>query len=175
MAGLCIGGIAAAAVEALRCMGRLAGEQMGLALASSYDPAIAGETQVTESLLAWSATAVFVAVGGIESVVLAATRGGSRDGAAWLASADGIARTLDAAMRVGVRVCLPVLAVTLAGAVIGGVVIRAAPRTVTLAGGFGIRAAMGVGMLIASVATAWAMQSDLLRHAMAKIPGGDIW
>jgi flagellar biosynthesis protein FliR len=61
---------------------------------------------------------------------------------------------------------MPVLAITLAGTVIGGAMVRAAPRMVTLGGGFGIRAAAGLGMLAASMATAWAIQQDLVRRSM---------
>lgn len=63
MAGLCIGGMAAAAVEALRCMGRVAGEQMGLGLGEAYDPSHAPESNAAESLMGWAGTAAFVAVG----------------------------------------------------------------------------------------------------------------
>ena len=175
MAGLCIGGMAAAAVEALRCMGRVAGEQMGLGLGEAYDPSHASEANAAESMMGWAGAAAFVAVGGIESVVLAASHAAPRDGQAWMLSARGMAQTLDAAMSVGLRVCLPVLAVTLAGAAIGGAVVRAAPRTVTLAGGFGVRAAMGLGMLVSAAGTAWAMQSELVQGVMRTLPGGNIW
>jgi hypothetical protein len=56
--------------------------------------------------------------------------------------------------------------------VIGGAVVRAAPRLVTLGGGFGARAAMGMGMLAASMATAWAAQQELVRRSMDWIAQG---
>ena len=82
---------------------------------------------------------------------------------------------MDAALQVGLRACLPVLAVTLAGTLIGGVVIRAAPRVVTLAGGFGVRAAMGLGMLTASAGAAWALQQELLRDTLGRLATGGAW
>ena len=106
--------------------------------------------------------------------MLAAVRSVPGDGRAWLASADGVARTLDAAMRVGLRVCLPVLAVTLAGAAIGGVVLRAAPRMVTLGGGFGARAAAGLGMLAASAAAAWGLQGAFARSVLDRLQSGGV-
>ncbi len=175
MAGCVIGLIAAAATEALRLMGRLAGEQMGLAMADSYGPARMDESNAAENLMGWAAAVIFVSIGGVESVALAAARSQPNDGSMWVSSADGVARAIDAAMHVGVRVCLPVLAISLAGAALGGVVVRAAPQTMTLAGGFGARAAMGLGMMTAAIGTAWTAQSDLVQNLMQRIPGGNIW
>ncbi|MGA1266754.1 MAG: flagellar biosynthetic protein FliR [Phycisphaerales bacterium] len=162
--GLCIGGVAAAAAEALRWCGRVAGEQMGLSLAADYDPQLADETSAVERILGWGAVAAFVVVGGVEGVVLAAAAPG--DGVPWLLRAEGWSRMLDASMSVGWRVCLPVLAITLAGTVLGGTMARAAPGTLTLAGGFGVRVAMGLGMLVSLSAAAWVVQADLLRDAL---------
>jgi flagellar biosynthesis protein FliR len=170
MAGLCIGGIAAASAQALRWTGRVAGEQMGLALGGVAAPGDdSGEANAVESVMGWCAAATFVAVGGIEAVVLAAARSRAGVTGAWMASVRGWSGTLDAAMQVGLRACLPVLAVTLAGTAIGGVIMRAAPRAVTLAGGFGARAAMGLGMLAAGAGTAWALQTELVRGAIARL------
>lgn len=175
LAGVCIGGAAAAAVEALRLAGRLAGEQMGLALGETYLPATGPvEGNAVEGALGWAAAASFVAVGGVEGVVIAAVRSVPQDGAPWIASGDGIARTLDAAMSVGLRVCLPVLAVTLAGAAIGGVVVRAAPRVMALAGGFGARAAVALGMLAASAGVGWGMQGSFTRAVLDRLVTGGV-
>lgn len=174
LAGVCIGGVAAAGVEALRLAGRVVGEQMGLAIGQTYSPAGEVEGHATEAVFGWAAAASFVAVGGVEGVVLAAVRSVPGDGRAWLASADGVARTLDAAARVGLRVCLPVLAVTLAGAAIGGVVVRAAPRMVAIGGGFGARAAMGLGMLAASAAAAWGLQGTFARSLLDRLAEGGV-
>ena len=173
LAGACIGGIAAACMLGLRWAGRIAGEQMGLAMGATYAPdADPGEVNAVESVMGWCAVASFVAVGGIETVVIAAARSRPVGAGEWIGTARGLSSTLDAAMAVGVRACLPVLAITIAGTLIGGAVIRAAPRVVTLAGGFGVRAAMGLGMLAASAGTAWALQTDLFRATLAGIAAG---
>lgn len=173
LAGACIGGLAAASVMGLRWMGRLAGEQMGLALGATYVPdADPGEANAVESIMGWCAAASFVAVGGLDAVVLAAVRSRAAGAGDWIGSARGMASTMDAALQVGLRACLPVLAVTLAGTLIGGAVIRAAPRVVTLAGGFGVRAAMGLGMLAASAGTAVVLQMDLVRATLAGVTAG---
>jgi len=166
--GLCIGGAAAAAAEALRWCGRVAGEQMGLALGAAYDPQLADESNAVERILGWGAVAAFVVVGGVEGVVLAAAAPG--EGTPWLLRAEGWSRMLDAAMRVGLHGCVPVLAITLAGTVLGGTIARAAPGTLTLAGGFGARVAMGLGMLVSLSAAAWVVQADLLRRAIGGLP-----
>lgn len=173
LAGVCIGAVAAASVEALRLTGRLAGEQMGLAIGETYGPAGAdAEGSACETAMGWAAAAAFVAVGGVESTVLAAVRSVPGDGRAWLASTDGIGRTLDAAMGVGLRVCLPVLAVTLAGAAVGGVIVRAVPRLAVIGGGFGARAAMAMGVLASSAGAAWALQGSLARSVLDRLVAG---
>lgn len=175
LAGVCIGAIAAASVEALRLAGRIAGEQMGLGFGQSYLPASDGEAiGAAENAMGWAGAAAFVAVGGIEGVVIAAARSVPGDGRAWLASGEGIAGTLDAAMQVGLRVCLPLLAVTLAGAGIAGVMVRVAPRLMTVGGGFGVRAAMGLGMLAASAAAAWGLQGTFVRSMLDRLSTGAI-
>jgi flagellar biosynthesis protein FliR len=112
-----------------------------------------------------------VAVGGIETVVTTAARG--RDGhSAWGLGAEGIALALDASSQLALRVSLPVLALTMAGAAIGGVIVRSAPGVMTLAGGFGVRAATGLGMLAATTVGVWAAQTELLRGVLARLAGG---
>ncbi len=174
LAGVCIGGVAAAGAEALRLAGRLAGEQMGLALAETYAPAGPAEGNASEAVLGWASAASFVAVGGVEGVVLAAVRSVPGDGRAWVSSADGVARTLDAALSLGLRVCLPVLAVTLAGAAIGGAVVRCSPRLMAIGGGFGARAAVGLGTLAASAAAAWGLQGALSRSLLDRLAVGGV-
>jgi hypothetical protein len=52
------------------------------------------------------------------------------------------------------------------------VIVRSAPGVMTLAGGFGVRAAMGLGMLAATTVGVWAAQTELLRAALARLAGG---
>jgi flagellar biosynthesis protein FliR len=164
LAGVCLGGVAAISVEALRLTGRVAAEQMGMTMGDQAEPSQEAEAGPVQAMMAWAAVIAFVSVGGVDAVVMGAVRAGSAE--AWLASPDRLGGALDAAFNVGLRACMPVLAITLAGTVIGGAMVRAAPRMVTLGGGFGIRAAAGLGMLAASMATAWAIQQDLVRRSM---------
>lgn len=172
LAGSLVGATAAAAAGALRLAGRLIGEQMGLGVgqiagAETHDV----EGNAAESAMGWCAAACFVGVGGIESVVTAAARPRG-DSGAWGIGAEGIAQALDAATQLAVRVSLPVVALTFAGMAIGGVLVRAAPGVVTLAGGFGVRAAMGLGMLSATAAGIWVAQSGLVREVLQRLGGG---
>lgn len=171
-AGAVVGATAAAAAGGLRLAGRLIGEQMGLGLGEVAQPESAEpEGNAAEATLGWCSAACFVAVGGIESVVTTAARG--REGqAAWGLGAEGIASALDAASQLALRVSLPVLALTMAGAAIGGVIMRSAPGVMTLAGGFGVRAATGLGMLAATAVGIWAVQTELLRGVLARLSGG---
>jgi flagellar biosynthesis protein FliR len=170
LAGICLGGVAAISVEALRLAGRVAAEQMGMSMGEHVDPAGEVDGGPVQALMGWAAAIGFVSVGGVDAVVLAAVRAGPAQ--AWFRSPERLGGALDAAFEVGLRACMPVLAITLAGTVIGGAVVRAAPRLVTLGGGFGARAAMGMGMLAASMATAWAAQQELVRRSMDWIAQG---
>lgn len=173
LAGLCIGGIAAISVEALRLAGRVVSEQMGMSMAAPADSSELESGGPVESLMAWSATLAFVSVGGLDAVVLASVRSGAAEAGPSLAGR--AASVLDAAFEVGTRACLPVLAISLAGTVIGGVVIRAAPRMVSLGSGFGARAAVGMGMLAASAGGAWMAQQDLFRRSLGLLGPGGAW
>lgn len=171
LAGTTLGGLAAISVEALRLAARVAAEQMGMSMGEHADPAGEVDGGPLQAMMGWAAAIGFVSVGGIDAVVLAAVRVGPAE--AWLSSPERLGGALDAAFEVGLRACMPVLAITLTGTVIGGAVVRAAPRLVTLGGGFGARAAMGMGMLAASMATAWAGQQDLVQRSMDWLaPGG---
>jgi flagellar biosynthesis protein FliR len=171
-AGAIVGATAAAAAGGLRLAGRLVGEQMGLGLGEAAQPESAEpEGNAAEATLGWCSAACFVAVGGIETVVITAARG--RDGqSAWGMGAEGMASALDAASQLALRVSLPVLALTMAGAAIGGVIVRSAPGVMTLAGGFGVRAATGLGMLAATAVGVWAAQTEVLRGVLARLAGG---
>jgi len=144
-AGAIVGATAAAAAGGLRLAGRLVGEQMGLGLGEAAQPESAEpEGNAAEATLGWCSAACFVAVGGIETVVITAARG--RDGqSAWGMGAEGIASALDAA---------------------------SAPGVMTLAGGFGVRAATGLGMLAATAVGVWAAQTEVLRGVLARLAGG---
>jgi flagellar biosynthesis protein FliR len=172
VAGAMVGAAAAAAAGGLRLAGRLIGEQMGLGLGDVAQPeGSEPEGNAAEAALGWCSAACFVAVGGIETVVTTAARG--RDGhSAWGLGAEGIALALDASSQLALRVSLPVLALTMAGAAIGGVIVRSAPGVMTLAGGFGVRAATGLGMLAATTVGVWAAQTELLRGVLARLAGG---
>ena len=172
LSGVCLGGMAAISVEALRLAGRVAAEQMGMAMGEHAEPSEHADGGPVQAMMAWAAVIAFVSVGGVDAVVMAAVRAGPAE--SWLASPERLGAALDAAFDVGLRACMPVLAVTLAGTVIGGAVVRAAPRMVTLGGGFGVRAAMGMGMLAASMATAWVIQQDLVRQSMAWLAHGGL-
>jgi len=171
-AGLMVGAVAAGAAGALRLAGRLAGEQMGLGMGEAVMPDQRdGEGNAAESMLGWCSAACFVAVGGIEGVVISAARP-SGEAAAWGLGPTGIATVLDAATSVALRVSLPMMALGCAGVAIGGVLTRAAPGVITLVGGFGVRAAAGLGMLAATATGLWAVQSELVRGVLARLGGG---
>jgi flagellar biosynthetic protein FliR len=66
--GVCIGLIAAMPILALQIGGHVAGYQMGLAMASVYNPEFDTQSDVIGELLFYLGVAVFLAVGGLEAV-----------------------------------------------------------------------------------------------------------
>jgi flagellar biosynthesis protein FliR len=170
--GAVIGLLAAIAVEALRVAGHLIGQQMGWSIAPTYDPAVEGEANAAESLLSWSAVAIFVAIGGVQSIVLvaaASVRTLAPGGFLRAEVAASAPPLLDAAMRVGLTACLPVAALLGAVSGVAALVVRVAPGVSTFAAGFGPRAVLGLAATAATCAVSWSGESAFLRDALQRV------
>lgn len=173
--GAVIGLLAAISVEALRVCGRVIGEQMGLSLAQTYDPAIDGEVNAAEMLFTWSAITIFVAVGGIQTIAIAAAASvRTLAPGTFLESgfANSVALLLDSAMLVGFKACLPVVAVLAAVSAVAALIVRIVPGFSTFSAGFGARAVFGLMAAFAACAVIWASENAFIQHSLAQISNG---
>ena len=173
--GALIGLLAAISVEALRVCGRVIGEQMGLSLAQTYDPAIDGEANAAEMLFTWSAITIFVAVGGIQTIAITAAASvrtlppGSFEQSGF---ANSVALMLDAAMVVGFKACLPVVGVLAAVSAVAALVVRIVPGFSTFSAGFGSRAAVAMAAALATCGVIWTSENAFIQQSLAQIAKG---
>lgn len=173
--GALIGVLAAISVEALRVCGRVIGEQMGLSLAQTYDPAIDGDANAAEMLLSWSAITIFVAVGGIQTIAITAAASVHTLPPGLLAQngfAHSVASLLDAAMLVGFKACLPVVGVLAAVSAVAALVVRIVPGFSTFSAGFGSRAAVAMAAAVATCGVMWASENAFIQQSLAHIAKG---
>ena len=173
--GALIGLLAAISVEALRICGRVIGEQMGLSLAQTYDPAIDGEANAAEMLFTWSAITIFVAVGGIQTIAITAAASVRTMPPGTFAQSDfanSVALLLDAAMVVGFKACLPVVGVLAAVTAVAALVVRIVPGFSTFSAGFGSRAAVGIAAALATCGVIWTSENVFIQNSLAHIAKG---
>ena len=173
--GAFIGLLAAISVEALRVCGRVIGEQMGLSLAQTYDPAIDGEANAAEMLFTWSAITIFVAVGGIQTIAITAAASVRTLPPGTFAQSDfanSVALLLDAAMVVGFKACLPVVGVHAAVTAVAALVVRIVPGFSTFSAGFGSRAAVGIAAALATCGVIWTSENVFIQNSLAHIAKG---
>ena len=173
--GALIGLLAAISVEALRICGRVIGEQMGLSLAQTYDPAIDGEANAAEMLFTWSAITIFVAVGGIQTIAITAAASVRTLPPGIFAQSDfanSVALLLDAAMVVGLKACLPVVGVLAAVTAVAALVVRIVPGFSTFSAGFGSRAAVGIAAALATCGVIWSSENSFIQNSLAHIAKG---
>jgi flagellar biosynthetic protein FliR len=160
--GAALGVVALLPVAAFRSAGALAGVQMGLGFGGVYD-AEAGDAEgdAASRLLAAAGVALFAWCGGLDAVALAAMRtfdhapAGAWSAAGAVPAATGAAL---AACELAFRVALPVTALLVAEALVGGFVARSVPGMSPLAFGFPVRVIVGLAGLLAG---AVAMQSSM--------------
>ena len=173
--GALIGLLAAISVEALRICGRVIGEQMGLSLAQTYDPAIDGEANAAEMLFTWSAITIFVAVGGIQTIAITAAASVRTLPPGTVAQSDfanSVALLLDAAMVVGFKACLPVVGVLATVTAVAALVVRIVPGFSTFSAGFGSRAAVGIAAALATCGVIWSSENNFIQNSLAHITKG---
>jgi len=141
----------------MQMAGLLCGQQLGLGFGRFYLPAMDEEGDALEQMYFLLALVLFVAVGGVEQMVLAAA-----ESYRWLGPAGfGAERAQDAgtlivgllggAFELSLRVAAPVLAIVAIETVATGFVGRTVPALNVLSVGFPLRIAAGVAVLALGV------------------------
>ncbi|MBX3356142.1 MAG: flagellar biosynthetic protein FliR [Phycisphaeraceae bacterium] len=151
--GAVIGLIASLPMVAAQLGGLLGSQQLGLGFGRFYLPSMDDEGDALEQLFYLFALMLFIAVGGIEQMVLAVA--GSF---AWIepgllntatvATAGGVVvGLLGAACELGLRVAAPILAVVALESIALGFVGRTMPAINVLSVGFALRVGVGLAIL----------------------------
>lgn len=153
--GAVIGLLALIPVVAVQLGGVVMGQQMGLSLATVFDPSTESETEVVSEMLLHGAMAIFILLGGLEVMFLAVAKsftavpvGGfvwSTHAASALSMTTGM---LGSGMELALRVCAPVLGIILVETLASGFVMKTMPQMNIMSIGFGLKVLLGLGALI---------------------------
>lgn len=153
--GITIGLLAALPMYAIQFGGLIIGHQIGIGLASVYNPALDMEGDVVGQFLLFLALAVFISIGGLESIfgALAATfanipLGGLRATDAPLELLVGLVAS---GMEVGLRVAAPVLCIVLAETIAAAFIMKTMPQLNIMTIGFAIKILIALTALIGSI------------------------
>lgn len=168
--GAVIGLIASIPLIAAQIGGLLCGQQLGLGFGRFYLPAMDDEGDALEQMCFLFALVLFIAVGGIEQMVLATAESyrwlapgmlaagsagadaGATGGVETIARAtDVVVGLLGGALELGLRVAAPVLAIVALESIALGFVGRTVPALNVLSVGFVIRIAAGIAVLALGV------------------------
>jgi len=151
--GAVIGLLASIPLVAMQIAGLLCGQQLGLGFGRFYLPAMDNEGDALEQMYFLLALVLFVSVGGIEQMVLAAAEsyrwlppGGFGHESAVSASSM-LVGLLGGAFELALRVAAPVLAIVALESIALGFVGRTVPAINVLSVGFPLRIATGVAVL----------------------------
>ena len=159
--GVFIGFMASMPLLAAQFGGLAMGQQIGLGFARFYNPAMGDESDVLEQIMFFLALAVFIALGGIESMFssVVASFTSLPAGAIPAMFLGGEATpihvftgALSGAFELGLRVAAPLLAIVCLETVVMGYLSRSVPQLNVLSIGFPVRIILGLGIIVASLA-----------------------
>jgi len=156
--GAVIGLLALIPVAAVQLGGVIIGQQMGLSLATVFDPSTESESEVIAQLLMYGALLVFVLFGGLDVLFLAVAKSFTNvpvGGFLWnehpvsaLRMATGM---LGSGMELALRVSTPVLGIVLVETIASGMLMKTVPQMNIMSIGFGIKVILGLGAIILSL------------------------
>lgn len=165
--GISIGLLAALPIYAIQLGGMIVGYQVGVGLASVYNPALDLEGDVIGQFLLYLALAVFIALGGLEAMfgALAVTFANVPLGGFGMVDAplDLLVGLVSSGMTVGLRVAAPVLCIVLAETIAAGFIMKTMPQLNIMTIGFAIKIIVAMIGLIGSIhAIELLAQDDIL-------------
>lgn len=157
LVGLTIGLIATLPMHAAQLGGLMIGQQVGISLGTIYNPALDIESDVLGQLLVYVALAVFLVVGGLESMFLALAQtfvhipiGGVTLS---ILPADLFLAITASGFEVALRVSAPIMAVLLFETVATAAVTKTMPQLNITSIGFAIKIVAALVVLSMSIAT----------------------
>lgn len=153
--GLAIGLLAATPIYAAELAGMLMGQQMGIGLASLYDPTLDTETTVLGQLFMYIAITLFIAIGGLEVMynTLVLSFSSVPVGAVVLSHSplELFTGLLSASFELALRVSAPVVSIILLETLAAGILAKTMPQLNVLSIGFAVKVILGLVAIIASV------------------------
>jgi len=153
--GVCVGLIAAVPVMMIQMGGHVTGFQMGLSVASVYNPELQTQSDVVGEVLFYLGFSVFLAVGGLEAVYVTLLDTFSRVplGAMAVSSVplDSYVDLAGAGFEMALRISAPAVAMVFLVMVAMGFVMKTMPQINVMSVGFAIK--ILVGILATAMAT----------------------
>lgn len=153
--GALIGFIALMPLMAMQTGGLIMAQQMGLGFARFYNPAMGDEADVLENMLFLLALVTFIALGGIDWMMLAVLNSYEYIAVGAFVPEQGIASMLGglvmAAIEVGMRVAAPLLALVFLETVAIGFISKTVPQLNILSLGFPLRILIGLATIVVGV------------------------
>lgn len=153
--GTVIGLLALLPFVAVQVGGVIIGQQMGLSLATVFDPSTESESEITSELLMHLALVIFVVLGGIESMFLAVANSFKAAPIGGFVLADQARSALSIAlgmigsgMELALRISAPVLGIVLLETVASAFVMKTMPQMNIMSIGFGLKVILGLGALV---------------------------
>lgn len=167
--GSVIGLLALIPVSAVQLGGVVMGQQMGLSLATVFDPNTEADSEVVAQLLMYGALMIFVLFGGLDVMFLAVAKSFAATpvgGFSWIDHPPSalalITGMLGSGMELALRVSAPVLGIILVETLASGMVMKTMPQMNIMSIGFGLKVILGIGAII------------LAMHAINDAVGGHI-
>ncbi|MEM1329330.1 MAG: flagellar biosynthetic protein FliR [Planctomycetota bacterium] len=153
--GIAIGMISSLPIVAVQMGGNLMGYQMGLTLAQTYNPDQGASGDVVGQLAFFLATAVFLAIDGLEGMFIALIGtfehlppGGFRVDQGFT---DWVTGLVSSGFEIALRVAAPVIGMTMIVLVGMGVIMKTMPQINVLTLGFALKILVGVVAFIAAM------------------------
>jgi flagellar biosynthetic protein FliR len=155
MIGLTLGLIAALPLYAAQLGGQMMDHQIGLGLASVYNPALDTEGTVLSDMILNISVAIFISLGGLDAVFLGVVRSLSVTplGAASIFNSplDLLVSIVASGFELALRIAAPVLGVITLETVAAAVISKTMPQINILSIGFAVKIIAGLTTLIAAL------------------------
>jgi flagellar biosynthetic protein FliR len=168
--GLLIGLMLAAVFAGLQMGAHLISQQMGLSLATLYDPAFEDQSTVIEQVAFWIALVAFLAMGGHRQVLSAVVYSYQRVplGGGGLAPAvmlNTVLGSMDASFHAATRIAMPALVAFFIATLTNGLMARSMPQMNLMTVGIAVHLLVGFVMVGVGL-TGWALVSRASLYQM---------
>lgn len=180
--GVGIGLLALVPVLALQMGGVIISQQIGLTLASTFNPSLEVESDVVADLIMTMGTAAFLALGGLEAMLIAVAQTFKHvpPGAMTTLSLSAVGPVdflelfkgfLSAALELAIRISAPVAAILLLETIVSSVLAKTIPQFNISTIGYGIKVLLGILALILAMHSISDAMIAHLTSALADLVG----